>query len=136
MSLVDGGDFNVVLSFNECLCTSSPILPYHKFANMISNCGLCYSSFIVSIYTWCHPILTQNRRNLLHISKIKDDSGSILDSQDDIENETVRFFSYPFTDDSSSHLGSPSSILDYVPSLVTQSDNISLDKLSSLEEVK
>lgn len=41
-----------------------------------------------------------------------------------------------FSEDSSSHLASSSSILNHVPSLVAYFYNISLDKLPTLEEIK
>lgn len=78
----------------------------------------------------------QNRGNHLCISKIKDYSEAILDSQDAIKSEVVRFFSTLFSDDTSSSIGPRSSILDYVLSLVTLSANSMLDKLPILKEVR
>lgn len=74
----------------------------------------------------------QNKRNHLHISKIKDSSNAILDSQENIKNEAVHFLTHLFCDDRSSNWGSFSSILDYIPPLVSTSDNAILDKLPSL----
>ncbi|KAI5667732.1 hypothetical protein M9H77_17585 [Catharanthus roseus] len=45
-------------------------------------------------------------------------------------------FFYAFSDDTTSSPESPSSILGYVPSLVTPFDNSMLDQLSSIEEVR
>lgn len=45
----------------------------------------------------------QNKRIHLHISKIKDSSNAILDSQENIKNEAVHFLTHLFCDDRSSN---------------------------------
>lgn len=75
-------------------------------------------------YSFC-----KNRHNHLNISKIKNSSGSLLTNPKDFKAEAVSFFSHLFTEDHT--LDFTNNISNFIPRLVTEYDNLMLDKLPS-----
>lgn len=78
----------------------------------------------------------KNRHYHLHISKIKDSSGILLDNLEDIRSEAVNFFSNLFSHSLSSPPSPSPNLFSHIPTLVLVNDYTFLDKLPTIIEVK
>lgn len=52
-------DLNTVLSVNESLGSTPPLLPMREFSDMVDFCGFTDVPFTGSLYTWCRSSETR-----------------------------------------------------------------------------
>ncbi|XP_027155152.1 uncharacterized protein LOC113774459 [Coffea eugenioides] len=73
----------------------------------------------------------RQRKSVIH--RIKSQRGEWLDREEDISEEAVSFFHHLFSDQPGL---SSSPVLDVIPKLISDQDNLDLERHPSLEEVK
>ncbi|XP_060170609.1 uncharacterized protein LOC132601546 [Lycium barbarum] len=77
--------------------------------------------------------LVKGRRKIIQIKRIKDDTGSWLEDADSVAAEAVNFFHKQFTHE---EVSEDSPILNHIPELIREEDNIILAEQPTMEEVQ